>query len=339
MRKIPVWSAVAVVAALLGAAPAPAAQLTVVNAGQPGYAPVLGVAAAGAADRGPCAQPLTAREANGTPSPCGPGAWPPIGNAWSPVALPVAGGDRLLLHLDATPDEVRYSITTNIPPGWQIPGSIPWPGSGPPTPGRPALNTAVVAPAAAVAPAPGVPDWSLVVPHLPLLGRPVDLAVTARTGTTWASYGVALMTPRALGSAPICSAMLFDGDEPPVPCAPVKGPPPGFGPSIQGPQPPTLTVARTPRLHAGVVTFALDAVTAGRASLTLTRTGHRAVLAHVERMLATGTTVVRLRVRAATLRRLVARHAASLTYRADFFPLHSGAAAPVRGTIALPRAR
>jgi hypothetical protein len=333
-----------------GASTAPAApELTVTNVAQLGYESVPALAPVSAADRGPCEQPLTAEQANGAAGPCGAGAWPAMGSFWSPDWLTVGGGDRLLLHLDPVPDEVRYSVMTNYAPGFAIPGMVAPPGGGPGTPPIPLANAAFVAPAAAIAPTPELADWSLVLPTLqqtPSLG--MNLSVTARTGTAWSSYAVGLSMPRLLDpSAPCPTAFYNPGQTRPQTCSGfTKAPPPGFGPS--GPLAPIMlspseltaaTLVTRPRLRGRTLSATIKAAVPGTATVTLSRTAaHAKALGRAQRTLRARTTPIHLTVPAAARRRLLAGRARRIASKIVFKPRAAGASLTVAGTFAIPLA-
>lgn len=167
----------------LGSALTGPASMSVTDPGQLGADPVV------AAARGACDVPLDGAQANGAPSPCGPGAWPAMGGGdWAPL-LYGAGGDTVELRFAQPVGEVKVSATTNFGFGLRTADGTPVP------------NVEVLTPQVAQ-PTADRSVWRVTLP--PLDQRPMTLSVVAHDVYWTASFalGLSASAPPPAGGAP-----------------------------------------------------------------------------------------------------------------------------------------
>jgi hypothetical protein len=159
------------------------ALMSVTDLGRPGAEPLV------VAPRGTCGVPLDGAQANGAPSPCGPGAWPAIGSGdWVPL-LRGAGGDTVELRFAQPVGEVKVSATTNLGLGLRTPDGTPVP------------NVEVLTPQAAQ-PTADRSVWRVTLPALD--PRPMTFSVVAQDVYWTASFalGLSASAPAPPGGAP-----------------------------------------------------------------------------------------------------------------------------------------
>jgi hypothetical protein len=201
--------------ALLALSPTAVAQeptLAVVNLGSAGLQSVVPQPAVTLSSRGACATALTVQEANGGPSPCPEGAWPPLGQAvpgppWDGSAwgipwastVQIAGGDELELRFDRPMDAVEASILTNFPVGLTDPNGAPVP------------NVAILSPGAAQSTADGA-VWKLSLPALidPRARSNSAFSIAASAGGEEHAFALAAMSPRFADFTQDCGAAYFN---------------------------------------------------------------------------------------------------------------------------------
>ncbi|MGI8622778.1 MAG: hypothetical protein ACR2NB_04650 [Solirubrobacteraceae bacterium] len=219
------WALSAVVAAMLAGPGSGAPHLSVINLGQPGMLSDPPQPTLALASRGNCAEVLTAEQIDGAPSSCPPGTWPPTGDhAWAPT-LEVAFGDTIELRFDQAVTAVRFSSTTDGPPGGQTAPD-----------GQHAGNRKMLGPAEAM-PTSDPSRWRIALPDPmhPLVRTGVTFSVVAEAATGADDYAFSLRGPRAAHYDGACGIAWYSPEDQSTANCPQA--PPGGGPPARIPTP------------------------------------------------------------------------------------------------------